>query len=820
MCTFYQKGVCSYGSQCRYEHELAWQSNSSTSGMDANFTLRACPICRKVSYFVIPSVIWYSTKEEKQEIVDSYKAKHRSWSTDLAICLLLRSKSIYTGVDFYKKLCGVSIIQRKTQRSVWRDGQRKRSPRISAPDPWKPVPHQPTPPTSSHSHNCLRMEEDHHHHQGAPSDTTTRASIKRKLQQPLLNSLLTKPKQGIESPNHEHHSTNSGQPSVMSPIPFMPEKRILELVLDILQRQDTHEIFAEPVDPKEVEDYYEIIKEPMDFGTMRAKHHEGMYTNLEQFEHDVFLIPRNAMHFNSTGTIYFKQARFIYDLAKKVFHVLKTDFENFESEFSETRRRSSRRLQAEAKGLNFNSSPRFTTNVRSSGMTSDVSSKGRRCSLNGPSNLRRNIQGKPGFSRTRVDTREHDFPLVARDGRRSNFVEVDRRCTYKPWLSFHNENDSIFSTIHSAPQLVSPVNQCDISYRESLMLFAKGLGPTAQMIANRKLQGCLKDAPNFQTPASNSSGQVATCQVPAAFASAHNGPRTLDTLIPNTSWDLFDPLPGCCSALKTTTDIIDLTDADDGEKAHMSDRMGDCSALEGKVVSNREHDGKKTFSISDRDKVLEKQISNTHLGLSSSTSGAEVLNYCKSLAATVDLSKTDSQVQPSNLASENSCSNKFEFKLRNSNSSTSSSSWIWHTSGVSSLGLSNGSMAAAVGPKGEKSSSSLQQGGHTVESNGVVPLVSPFAFDLPFLKARLNQTNHLRQDGFLQPKFQQVSVNEGPIPSSSSLGQVSNKRRTFGRTHQAELTIQSSQLAMAINNQQYSVPSDTPDTNLALQLQL
>ncbi|KAI7979521.1 hypothetical protein LOK49_Contig315G00001 [Camellia lanceoleosa] len=208
--------------------------------------------------------------------------------------------------------------------------------------------------------------------------------------------------------------------------------------------------------------------------------------------------------------------------------------------------------------------------------------------------------------------------------------------------------------------------------------------------------------------------------------------------------------------------------------------------LWGKVVTNREHDGKKTFSISDRDKVLEKQISNTHLGLSSSTSGAEVLNSCKSLAATVDSSKTDSQVQPSNLASENSCSNKFEFQLRNSNSSTSSSSWIWHTCGVSSLSLSDGSMAAAVGLKGEKSSSSLQQGGHTVESNGVVPLVSPFAFDLPFLKARLNQINHLGQDGFLQPRFQQVSVNEEPIPSSSSpLGQVSNKRRTFGRTHQA-----------------------------------
>ncbi|THG00173.1 hypothetical protein TEA_003366 [Camellia sinensis var. sinensis] len=52
-----------------------WRSSSPTSGMDVNSTLRACPICRKVSYFVIPSVIWYSTKEEKQEIVDSYKAK-------------------------------------------------------------------------------------------------------------------------------------------------------------------------------------------------------------------------------------------------------------------------------------------------------------------------------------------------------------------------------------------------------------------------------------------------------------------------------------------------------------------------------------------------------------------------------------------------------------------------------------------------------------------------------------------------------------------------------------------------------------------------
>ncbi|XP_062222186.1 E3 ubiquitin-protein ligase makorin-like isoform X2 [Phragmites australis] len=55
-----------------------WRSTSPSSGMDVNSTLRACPICRKLSYYVVPSVMWYSSKEEKQEIVDGYKAKLKS----------------------------------------------------------------------------------------------------------------------------------------------------------------------------------------------------------------------------------------------------------------------------------------------------------------------------------------------------------------------------------------------------------------------------------------------------------------------------------------------------------------------------------------------------------------------------------------------------------------------------------------------------------------------------------------------------------------------------------------------------------------------
>ncbi|KAE9621488.1 hypothetical protein Lal_00032589 [Lupinus albus] len=57
-----------------------WRNSAPVSGFEqsnnAN-TVRTCPVCRKLSYFVIPSDIWYSTNEEKQEIIDNYKANCR-----------------------------------------------------------------------------------------------------------------------------------------------------------------------------------------------------------------------------------------------------------------------------------------------------------------------------------------------------------------------------------------------------------------------------------------------------------------------------------------------------------------------------------------------------------------------------------------------------------------------------------------------------------------------------------------------------------------------------------------------------------------------
>nr|POE57517.1 bromodomain and phd finger-containing protein 3 [Quercus suber] len=131
----------------------------------------------------------------------------------------------------------------------------------------------------------------------------------------------------------------------------MPERRTLELVLDILQRRDTYAIFAQPVNPQEVEGYHKIIKQPMDFGTMRAKLQHGMYTSLAQFERDVFLVCSNAMHFNAPTTIFYREALGIHELAQKVFRTLKTNPQNFGLEVSPARRRPGRKPQGPRDGF-------------------------------------------------------------------------------------------------------------------------------------------------------------------------------------------------------------------------------------------------------------------------------------------------------------------------------------------------------------------------------------------------------------------------------------------------------------------------------------
>ncbi|KAK3017748.1 hypothetical protein RJ639_005064 [Escallonia herrerae] len=648
----------------------------------------------------------------------------------------------------------LSFIFRKMPRSMGRNGHKRRT---ALGDKWKA--------------NQSGMQEDGGEEQGPPM--RTRARLKRKLEGVAVNSVSTKAKQ---SPSFTALECLLNE----QPLEYTFFNVVLKPTLPSDGQRDTYEIFAEPVDPEEVEDYYEIIKEPMDFGTMRAKLHEGMYKTLEQFEvHDAFLISENAMHFNSSATLFFRQARAIHELAKNVFHVLKTDPENLKSEFSGTRRRSSRRLQGGAKELKLRMGPRPSTDGRPGRLVFDTCPKG---PLSGPSIFRRNIGGNPGFGSTASRANLHDLP-GSQSGTRLPSFAADRRDTYKPWMLLQ-ESDSIMSKTCSDPKVLAFVNQQDISYRKSLMMFAKDLGPTAQRIAIRKLQGLSGEVLANQTPRSACGAQAPLYQNPTAFSSTQNEPRNLDTAGPSSSQKLLDLLPGSQAFPKPASDVIDLTDTDEGEKAYTSNRTSDIGAPGGGFASDKGGlftRGRTNYvGTSRREKLGQNQSTKYAFGSYSFNVGAaNLINYgARTITMPVDAAKLDdanvcsfknygnsSKEMTVAAASEHTQASVSKFKSRSKNSSAAAS-WLSQPSEVSSLSHNSDTPRSPritlVGPSNGVSNSS--EANHSSGTNRhVVPSASPFTFDLPFLKSRLTHMNLMGQDRYLQPQFQRAPGTDGPL---------------------------------------------------------
>ncbi|KAJ6931222.1 hypothetical protein NC652_014654 [Populus alba x Populus x berolinensis] len=79
--------------------------------------------------------------------------------------------------------------------------------------------------------------------------------------------------------------------------------------------------FKEPVDARDVPDYYDIIKDPMDLKTMSKRvESEQYYVTLEMFIADVKRMCANARTYNSPDTIYYKCAtRHAHTLAGSPF---------------------------------------------------------------------------------------------------------------------------------------------------------------------------------------------------------------------------------------------------------------------------------------------------------------------------------------------------------------------------------------------------------------------------------------------------------------------------------------------------------------------
>eukprot|EP01018_Ginkgo_biloba_P009257 Gb_36938 [translate_table: standard] len=313
----------------------------------------------------------------------------------------------------------------------------------------------------------------------------------------------------------------------------IPDKKVLELILDKLQKKDTYGVFSEPVDPKELPDYHDIIQNPMDFGTIRKKLAKGVYPDLEHFEKDVFLICTNAMRYNASETVYYRQARSIQELARKNFQSLRLDPEGFEVELKPaskgksnysskkwTKKPGLRRYPLEPAGSDFSSGATLATggdhtklsnaSLHDSTKIRKVVASERPGNVYGYSDITaRNLQGyhsadgigpSTEMKAEKSEELSASMPKVStlRNGRRPLLLEENRRGTYKPSNQLENGNESIFSTLdRESKQLVPMGIRSEYAYARSLARFAANLGPVAWKIAAQKIQRVLPSGVSF-----------------------------------------------------------------------------------------------------------------------------------------------------------------------------------------------------------------------------------------------------------------------------------------------------------------------------------
>ncbi|KAL6122374.1 spt7 [Nucleospora cyclopteri] len=88
-------------------------------------------------------------------------------------------------------------------------------------------------------------------------------------------------------------------------------------ILISLRKEPKAAVFLNKVSKKEVPNYYDIIKNPMDLGTMGQKLH--LYRTLEEFKADLDLIWSNCLYYNANAPYYIDCANSMKEAAKNLF---------------------------------------------------------------------------------------------------------------------------------------------------------------------------------------------------------------------------------------------------------------------------------------------------------------------------------------------------------------------------------------------------------------------------------------------------------------------------------------------------------------------
>lgn len=76
--------------------------------------------------------------------------------------------------------------------------------------------------------------------------------------------------------------------------------------------------FLEPVSAKDVPDYFDVIKRPIDLSTISTRHKLSRYTTLKAFTDDVYLMVNNCFAYNGIETQYYKCGEHLRDALEQM----------------------------------------------------------------------------------------------------------------------------------------------------------------------------------------------------------------------------------------------------------------------------------------------------------------------------------------------------------------------------------------------------------------------------------------------------------------------------------------------------------------------
>jgi len=115
-------------------------------------------------------------------------------------------------------------------------------------------------------------------------------------------------------------------------------KKILQIVIEYKDADER--ILSEPFmklpSRKELPDYYEVIKKPVDIHKLKLRYKAGRYKTLQEFENDFMLLCKNAQSYNVEGSTIYEDSIVLQSVFTSAREKIEKDMEANKSDDSET----------------------------------------------------------------------------------------------------------------------------------------------------------------------------------------------------------------------------------------------------------------------------------------------------------------------------------------------------------------------------------------------------------------------------------------------------------------------------------------------------